>query len=383
MYELTSETALAYLAARGRGYDEPIEVRELLGGVSNVVLLVTLPERGERFVLKQARGRLRVKEEWLCPVERIWREALTLRICGELLAKLRIANCGLRNEGQSPPPTSIMAAFQPCVPEVLWEDRENYCFAMRAAPEGHQTWKELLLAGELPLSLGIAAACGQMLAALHGGSWGNAEIAGRLDDRTFFDQLRIDPYYRQVAKVHPDLAPQIQSLIDSVWSHRQCLVHGDFSPKNLLVWQGSRLAPRDESITRSVMPALGQVMLIDFEVGHYGDPAFDLGFFLTHLVLKAIRSRTKRDGYLRLATVFWNTYRAGLTGKASAHEIDDLERRAMGNLAGCMLARVDGKSPVEYLSNADRDVVRVLSRSWIERPHLTVNDVVAQLAGRT
>lgn len=334
MRELSAENASEYLidschASRG----EPIAVRELAGGVSNLVLLVELPQRGERFVLKQARGRLRVQEEWLCPIERIWREVEVLRNCGGLLRRLRTADRGLRIE----------------VPEVLWEDRENFCYAMTAAPPEHRTWKEQLLAGELVESVDVATACGILLATLHGGSWGDPKIAAQLDDRAFFDQLRIDPYYRHIAKVHPDLTPQIQRLIDSVWSHRLCLVHGDFSPKNLLVWPGS-------------------VMLIDCEVGHYGDPAFDLGFFLTHLMLKALWSRPRRESYLQLMAAFWQSYCSRLAESVPAAEIVALEGRSLLNLAGCLLARVDGKSPVEYLTAAQRDAVRVLARRWLAGP---------------
>jgi tRNA A-37 threonylcarbamoyl transferase component Bud32 len=349
MRELTAENANEYLIAGGwAGPDEPAAIRELSGGVSNVVLLVELPERGERFAVKQARGRLRVQEEWLCPIERIWREVETLQICGELLKKLRIADCGLRVD----------------VPEVLWEDRENYCFAMTAAPPEHTTWKELLLAGDLDSAADIARTCGKMLATLHGSSWGNAEIASRFDDRTFFDLLRIDPYYRHGAKVHPDLTPQIQRLIDSVWSHRQCLVHGDFSPKNLLVWQDS-------------------VMLIDCEVGHYGDPAFDLGFFMTHLMLKSIWRESSCEFYLQLLTVFWNSYRGELSQRVSVSELGELECRTIGNLAGCMLARVDGKSPVDYLAEAKRKQVRDLSRRWLAAPPDSIAQAATCLAQST
>jgi hypothetical protein len=263
-----------------------------------------------------------------------------------------------------PNSASIGAHFGPCVPQYLWEDREHYCFAMTAAPKEHTTWKELLLAGELTSSLGIATACAQLLATLHAGSWGNADIAVQLDDRSFFAQLRIDPYYRHVAKMHPDLAPQIQQLIDSVWSHRRCLVHGDFSPKNLLVWEGN-------------------VMLIDCEVGHYGDPAFDLGFFLTHLVLKAIWAGPRRPHYGNLIATFWNTYRGSLDGAVSTIEIDSLEHRAVANLAGCLLARIDGKSPVDYLSVTQREAVRELSRSWMVSPPASLGAAATSISGST
>ena len=246
MLELTATTTADYLRSTGRlRPGEPVEVRELAGGVSNAVLLVTLPGRGERFVLKQARGKLRVKEDWQCSVERIWREVETLRICGELL-ELRKAEGGWRMAGAE------SASFVPGVPLVLWEDRENFAYAMTAAPADHRTWKELLLAGELPLSLGVATACGQLLAAIHGGSWNNSEVATRLDDRTFFEALRLDPYYRQIARVHTDLAPPITELIESVWSHRHCLVHGDFSPRTCSSGKGACCSSTLKSATMAI-----------------------------------------------------------------------------------------------------------------------------------
>jgi 5-methylthioribose kinase len=332
MFEVTLENAADYLRSTSRAErKELIEIRELPGGVSNLVLLVTLPERGERLVLKQARGRLRVEQEWLCSVERIWREVEVLRICGEVLEAI----------ADEP--------IMPAVPRLLWQDRENYLYAMKAAPSGNQTWKGLLLAGNLQQSLDIARACGRMLGQLHATTWQNAAIAERFEDRTYFQVLRIDPYYRQIARIHHDLAPQLTALIESVWQHRRCLVHGDFSPKNLLV-------------------SPGQVMLIDFEVGHYGDPAFDLGFFLTHLVLKSVWSGARQTEYLQLVEDFWNVYRARLTEGVGVAEITALESRLVLNLAGCMLARVDGKSRVEYLSPAQQEVVRRVARKWLLTP---------------
>lgn len=340
MIVLDAPNVSDYLRASSR-FEEPESpaVNELSGGVSNAVFLVTDPNSSRQFVLKQARQRLRVQEEWLCPVERIWREVDTLRISRELV-EMRSAECRARSEGS--------AEIEASVPRVLWEDRENFCYAMSAAPDGHRTWKEILLAGETAESLPIAAACGKLLGQLHAGSWNNTAIAGQLDDRAYFDQLRLDPYYRHVARVHPDLAPRIERLIDSVWQHRRCLVHGDFSPKNLLVWPG-------------------HVMLIDFEVGHYGDPAFDLGFFLTHLVLKGVRSGRWRTEFRPLAHAFWIAYRDQLAPVVSTSELDDLEHRLLANLAGCLLARVDGKSRVDYLTPHQQDRVRRLARAMLLR----------------
>jgi hypothetical protein len=344
MFEITSSTAADYLRASGRiDASEPVQVRELAGGVSNVVLMVALPARGERFVLKQARGQLRVKEEWLCPVERIWREVDMLRACGDLL---RNAGWGVRNEKAQ---GQLFNLFHPGVPLVLWEDRPNFCFAMTAAPARLRTWKSMLLDRSSQLDRYIAVMCGCLLGTLHAGSWNDKALAGQLEDRAYFDQLRLDPYYRHTAKNHPDLAPRLARLIDSVWSHRLCLVHGDFSPKNLLI-------------------SREHVWLIDHEVGHFGDPAFDLGFFLTHLVAKAVHARADCRRFLHLAAVFWREYRAVLAPAVPAKELHNLKQRMMLNLAGCLLARVDGKSPLEYLDEDERRAVRKLGREWLVNP---------------
>jgi aminoglycoside phosphotransferase (APT) family kinase protein len=230
---------------------------------------------------------------------------------------------------------------------------------MSAAPPEHKTWKDLLLAGNLDEASRVAGACGRVLGRLHAASWGDSSIAARLADRTYFDQLRLDPYYRHVGRMHEGLAPAIERLIESVWQHRRSLVHGDFSPKNLLVWPG-------------------HLMLIDFEVGHYGDPAFDLGFFLTHLVLKSIRADERRQDFLAMAAEFWRTYCDVLATDVAAAELELLEQRMLWNLAGCMLARVDGKSPVEYLSPAQQQRVRAIAMTWIIDPPRTWDEAQGQ-----
>ncbi len=346
MQSLTAASAAAYLTDRGWiAAGEPAVVRELAGGVSNVVLLVERPA-GERFVMKQALPRLRVEQEWLCSIERIWREVAVLRLCGRLLGD-REQETGDRGQG-------VVVR----VPRLLFEDRENYCFAMTAAPAEHRTWKELLLAGQVDAT--IAAACGRLLGQLHARSWNDAEIARQLDDRTFFRDLRISPYYDRIAAVHPDLAGQIQHVSDSIWQHRCCLVHGDFSPKNLLV-------------------AGNELWLIDCEVGHFGDPAFDLGFFLTHLVLKSFVAGLQAADYLALIDVFCRSYDAELLPAAGAKELDQLWQRTIGALAGCLLARVDGKSPVDYLTPPLAEAIRKTARDLLGEPRPDFDDLLARV----
>jgi 5-methylthioribose kinase len=329
MHLIDASNAESYLRETGRlAPGETVSICELPGGVSNVVLYIA---NGQRFVLKQARPQLRVADPWFCSVERIWREVAVLHVCQQVLDAARADQ-----------------RVTITTPHMLFEDRDNYLFAMSAAPQQHTVWKRLLLLGETDSR--IAAQCGWLLGTLHAGTWQDPNSARLLADRQFFLDLRIDPYYRKVAEVHPDLAAPIDRLIDSVLGQRLALVHGDFSPKNLLVYEGG-------------------LMLVDFEVGHFGDPAFDLGFFLSHLVLKAIRAGADGPRYWRLTDEFWRHYRERMAMVVEARDLQSLEQRAILNFAGCLLARVDGKSKVEYLDAPGMpDRVRRLARRLLLQP---------------
>lgn len=304
MLELDADNVVEYL--RGRGYlgdAGPVAVDVLRGGVSNQVLLLQPAGSTAPLVVKQARRQLRTEDPWFCDPARIFREAEVLRHCAHLVP-----------EGRTP--------------RILFEDRESYLFGMTAAPAGHTTWKSELLAGRFDRP--TATCCGELMAALHAGTWGETALAATLGDLAIFDALRLDPYYRTVARRHPSAAERLRRLIESAQTQRHALVHADFSPKNLLVFAGGPL-------------------LIDFETGHYGDPAFDLGFFLTHLVLKTGYHAARADEVLDLAEAFWAAYEPRVGRRAGADEYRRLMARGMLHLGGCIWARLDGKSPVEYL----------------------------------
>jgi 5-methylthioribose kinase len=331
MRPVDEHSAESYLRDSGRiAPDESVRARELGGGVSNMVLLVERPERpGGTFVLKQARAQLRTVQPWFSSVERNWREADVLAICTRLLER-----------SNAPSGASCNRAAQ--TPRILFEDRDNYLFAMTAAPRPNTVWKDELLAGKADRQ--IAVACGRLLATLHGESWLDAGIAERLGDRTLFDQLRVDPYYRTLAAARPETRPAVERLIDSLAAHPRSLVHADFSPKNLLIFSGG-------------------LMMVDFETGHFGDPAFDLGFFLSHLVLKACYHIPRHAAFLEVADAFRQSYCETMAAKVAPQELSDLWARGLQNLAGCAWARLDGKSPVEYLSDPPRrEQIRALCR---------------------
>ncbi|MEX1095988.1 MAG: phosphotransferase [Planctomycetales bacterium] len=336
MIELGPENVVAYLRAAGRlDRDAPAAAEPLAWGVSNVVLRVT-PAAGPAFVVKQSRAKLRTEADWFSRLDRIEREAEILRALAEIL-----------------PPGAV--------PAVLFEDRENHLFGMEAVAADHRVWKAELLAGRATPA--VAATAGEYLGTIHGRSAGRAEFAERFGDREVFDQLRIDPFYRRIAAAHPAIRPRIAGLIEELLATRLCLVHADFSPKNILL-AGDRLT------------------LVDFETGHYGDPAFDLGFFLSHLALKMVLHAVRANEFLRLIDEFRAAYADALARTDAARAIDpgDLERRTVSHFAGCLLARIDGKSPVDYLhEEGARRRVRSACLAAFADPPATIDEALARL----
>jgi 5-methylthioribose kinase len=195
-----------------------------------------------------------------------------------------------------------------------------------------------------------------MLAGMIRLGWRNPEFERTFGDQTVFDQLRLDPYYRSTAARHPDLRPHFDRLIEECGGFRLTLVHGDWSPKNFLV-DGSA------------------AMAIDFEVIHYGDPAFDAAFLLNHLLLKSFHLPGFASEFAVLADVFWRTLLDGFPAEAAG-----FEERTIRHLGGLLLARIDGKSPAEYIRDAGaRDEIRSFARRLILNPPPTVQESFRRL----
>lgn len=327
MIKLSTENVVDYLTETGR---LPIGVSaraELLAwGVSNMVFRIS-PSLGDDFVVKQSRKQLRTKAAWFSRLERIHTEMDLMK---------------------------ILAARVPAgaIPRVLFEDRANYLFGMEAVAADHRVWKADLLAGTADQS--VARTAGKLLAAIHRETSFQTLLETQFGDRTVFDELRVDPFYRFVIYRHPQIRPALEAVIDEVLSLSVCIVHADFSPKNILLTPDA-------------------VSLVDFETGHFGDPAFDLGFFLSHLLLKTIKHADQRQRFLDLAEAFWDAYQTGLGEilfkTASPFFRKDLERRTLGNLGGCLLARIDGKSPIDYFDQDwQKETARSLAFSYLMRP---------------
>jgi aminoglycoside phosphotransferase (APT) family kinase protein len=320
---LTTDNAREYLTSHGllRGGDD-VTIRELGGGVSNIVLMIEWPgEPGRGWVIKQSLGKLRVKDDWRSERSRILREAEAITVLGPVL-------------GHS------------AVPEVVHLDAENFLFVMTAAPRGSRTWKDLLLGRRADVEVARDAAL--LLAKMINASIAAPSLGEPFEDQKVFDQLRIDPYYRTTALRHPELKRQFEDLIAATLEIRTSLVHGDYSPKNMLV--------RGKSI-----------FLIDFEVVHWGDPAFDAAFLLNHLFLKAFHLPLASAEFFELATEFWRV----LIPALGPLEAPRVQRMTLWHLGALMLARIDGKSPAEYIQDekTKQKVRGAATRILRERPN--------------
>ena len=320
---------LAYLQRTGRiAPGEQPRIAILQGGVSNRTVWVER-ESGEAWVLKQALAKLRVPVDWFSSPERIHREALGL----EWLARLA-------------PPGSITP--------LLFEDRERHLLAMQAVPQPHANWKTVLLGGTICAD--HVRQFATLLAAIHREAHGRADLAEVFGDRAFFESLRLEPYYGYSAQQAPDAAAFLDSLIRETLACRITLVHGDYSPKNVLIHQD-------------------RLVLLDHEVIHFGDPAFDLGFSLTHFLSKAHRLPALRREFASAALEYWRVYSEALGAPEWAA---DLEPRAVRHTLACLLARAVGRSPLEYLSPAERIRQRDVVLRFIPSVPATIADLISQ-----
>jgi aminoglycoside phosphotransferase (APT) family kinase protein len=292
----------------------------LTGGVSCEIYLVE--DGAERFVVKRALARLKVKAEWFADISRNRSEWEFIRYVSRFLP-------------------AAVPALRHC------SATGNY-FAMEYLGGEFRNWKQILLTSPAasPQSAGDA---GNLLGEIHRHSAGDGEARRLFDTTQNFFQLRIEPYLLATGAKHPDLQSLFEAEAARLGATRECLVHGDFSPKNILV--SSR-----------------RMVLLDCEVAWYGDPAFDLAFILNHFFLKALHHQPRNVGVQLLVNAFWEAYQM-------VRPVPELDGRTGRLLLMLLLARVDGKSPVEYLDEPRQNFIRQFVRTALRSEQISVGSV--------
>lgn len=299
------------------GPDETPRFTPLTGGVSSDIFRVDLA--AGPICVKRALAKLRVAADWRAPVARNLYEARWMRVAAGI----------------------VPAA----VPKLLGQDETAGALAMAyLAPEDHPVWKAELRDGRADPA--FAAEVGRRLAAIHAATAADPVLAAEFPTDAIFYDIRLEPYLVATAAAHPDCAAALHALVETTRRTKRALVHGDVSPKNILV------GPQ------------GPVVL-DAECAWWGDPAFDLAFCLNHLLLKGLWRPDSAPDFLACFDALAAAYLAGVEWEPAAA----FESRAARLLPGLFLARVDGKSPAEYLTDAaQKDRVRRVARALLLDP---------------
>ena len=302
------------------------QARPLEGGVSSDIWLVAL--KSGPACVKRALPKLKVAADWQAPVSRNLYEARWMRRAN--------------------------AAVSGAAPALLGQDDASGTLAMEyLPPRNYHLWKSELHQGRaIP---DFAAQVGRNLALIHGATAADPTVAPDFPTDGIFYAIRLEPYLAATALRHPDRADALHALIATTQANKRALVHGDVSPKNILAGPS------------------GPVFL-DAECAWWGDPAFDVAFCLNHLLLKCLWTPSAAPRFLACFADFAAAYLACVTWEPPA----EVERRAAHLLPGLFLARVDGKSPVEYITGeAGKDRVRRVARALLAEPVAAVADVAA------
>ncbi len=306
-----------------RPHETPV-IQPLSGGVSSDILRVEL-ERGPVCV-KRALAKLKVAADWRAPVARNAFEVAWLRVAADIVP--------------------------PHVPRVLAHVPEAGFFVMEYCdPAVFVSWKGELMAGRA--DPGAAAAVGTVLGRVHAATADDAKLARRFDNDAIFHAIRLEPYLTASARVHPGVATALDTLLAETAHQRRVLIHGDVSPKNIL------LGPHGP-------------VLLDAECACFGEPAFDLAFCLNHLLLKRAWHPPGGAGYRTCYDALGAAYLAHVSWEPRAA----VEARAAHLLGGLLLARIDGKSPVEYLTvEPVRAAVRAAALNLLREPAVRLDEV--------
>lgn len=294
---LTELSVIPYLKSRGLiDPDSQPQIEVLTGGVSNIVFAV---QQGDHdIVLKQALPELKVQTLWVADQRRAIVEARATKAYHRLTPDH--------------------------VPRLIDFDPDRFTLVIQRAPRSCTNWRDDLLAGDIQIS--IASQLGEVLGIWHRESAKDGKLRETFMEDSLFNQLRIDPFYRAIADVHEIIRPRMEQLIAALQEDKTALVHGDFSPKNILIDNEAN------------------AIVLDFEVAHTGNPIFDLAFLMGHLLCKFFfyDEVGEREKAFEAACAFLESYEE-VYGK-------EVSPTLTWHVTAIALARVDGVSPVHYLT---------------------------------
>ena len=314
-----------WIRALGLSSTTSLRGEPLTGGVSSDIWRVDLASGP--VCVKRALSVLKVKARWEAPIVRNQYEARWMQFAAEVV------------------PGSVA--------ECLASDPDRGMLLMPYLPSAeYPLWKEMLRDGTIRNE--DAASVGSMLGAIHARSAARPELAAQFDSEKIFHAIRLDPYLGEAARKNPDDAIVLEHLIQTTANTRVALVHGDVSPKNILIGPGGPV-------------------LLDAECAWWGDPVFDLAFCLNHLLLKRAWRPRWTNRYYGAFSALLDSYRNSVLQWGLWEPWEDLEARCARLLPALLLARIDGKSPVEYLDLDDqpgsqRDQIRRLARQFLRHP---------------
>lgn len=267
--------------------------------------------------VKRALAKLKVAAEWHAPVERSDAEVAWIKVAATIAPEN--------------------------VPRIVGHDQAGLTFAMEYL-DGAQypVWKARLRDGHVRVV--TARRLARFLATIHNANAHRADRAREFANDEAFTALRLDAYFAEAARRNPDVAPVLHQLIERTASTKRTLIHADVSPKNILEGED-------------------RLIMLDAETATYGDPAFDLAFCLNHLLLKCVWRRASRDQFLACFDALYTDY----LGQINYEPPDAVEQRACALLAAMLLARVDGKSPVEYITDeGERGRIREFAKGLLK-----------------
>ena len=306
---------------------DTIKAKALTGGVASDIAHVH--SANHDYCVKFALPKLRVKADWYAPVERNLAEYRWLE-----------TYASIDPEGAIP-----LFGHSPSL--------NGFVMGYLSGPNTY-LFKSALFEGKG--SKQDAYNIGRNLGRIHQISTKSQFNSSPFDNRDDFYALRIEPYLIHTAKSHDAVADKLTAMADLLYQSKQVLVHGDVSPKNILIHNG-------------------KPYLLDAECATMGDASFDVSFCLNHFILKALHVPSHRQDYLGLCDSFWQAYKDEVDFEDAA----DLERRIAQLIPMLLLARVDGKSPVEYLTEKTSTEIRRVALRSIKHPPATMQQLITSL----